>query len=160
MRKFRRLDKTGSKFAYFYVRRQLEHCGGINRSSAAVTNTGQHFHFLSPGKRLFALSNELASCVYNEEFSSPVIRSCEANNYTGIPHSAAVNLSVMIGTTLLVRCSTFRLECGRGHVQHIHRAGCEYSDAKLLLSSCRANSTGISGSRAFAQAFIPIKWLI
>jgi hypothetical protein len=63
---------------------------------------------------------------------------CEANKCTGFPHSAAVNLSVMIGTTLLVGCPTFRLECGRGLVQHIHRAGCGYSGAKLLLSSCRA----------------------
>jgi len=65
MRKFRLLNKTGSKLTYFYVRRQLEHCGGTNRSSAAVTNTAQHFHFLSPETHLFTLPNELASFVYN-----------------------------------------------------------------------------------------------
>jgi hypothetical protein len=138
MRKFRRFDDTGSELAYFYVRRQLEHCRGINRSFAAVTNTDQHFHFLSAGTRLFALPNEKASCVLNEESSRPGIRSCEANKQTGYPHSAVVNFCVMIGTTLLVGCPTFRLVCGCGPVQHIDRASCGYSGAKLLLSSCRA----------------------
>jgi hypothetical protein len=86
MRKFRQLGKTGSKLAYFCVRRQLEHCGGINRSSAAVTNIGQHFHFLSPGTRLFALLSDLALCVC----SRPVRCECEANKYNGFPHSAEV----------------------------------------------------------------------
>jgi hypothetical protein len=56
---------------FFYVRPQLESCVGINRSSAAVTNTVKHFHFLPKGKRLFALHNE--QCVHNEVSNWPII---------------------------------------------------------------------------------------